>query len=185
MVPSHFGNFQYLNPDDENCGADYCTADFAEDGTPPSNTTMPLADFVTYNDAINKLRYAASNLEQTGQPFFLVTGIKRPHLNWRTPSNYPDLYPIETVKPPAQLTLDKSIDPVAYTVFPMSAPNGTAPGDFVVSPYEHGTDAQLRELRQHYYAAVSWADFATGKILDELATLGLESSTMVVLHSDQ
>lgn len=31
---------------------------------------------------------------------------------------------------------------------------------------------------------MSWADFAAGKILDELASLGLEESTMVVLHSD-
>ena len=31
---------------------------------------------------------------------------------------------------------------------------------------------------------MSWADFAAGKILDELASLGLEDSTMVVMHSD-
>jgi hypothetical protein len=29
------------------------------------------------------MRFAAANRERTGQPFFLVTGIKRPHLNWR------------------------------------------------------------------------------------------------------
>jgi len=34
------------------------------------------------------------------------------------------------------------------------------------------------------YAAVSWADAATGKILDELDSLDLTSNTMVVLHSD-
>ena len=43
---------------------------------------------------------------------------------------------------------------------------------------------QLKELRRHYYAAVSWADFATGKILDELDNLALTDSTLVVLHSD-
>ena len=62
-------------------------------------------------------------------------------------------YPIDSVKAPTQLTLDKSIDPVAYTVFPMEAAGGPA-GDFVHSPYTHGTDLQLRTLRQHYYAAV-------------------------------
>ena len=33
-------------------------------------------------------------------------------------------------------------------------------------------------------AAVSWADFAAGKILDELDSLKLTEDTMVVLHSD-
>jgi arylsulfatase A-like enzyme len=65
----------------------------------------------------------------------------------------------------------------------MDAPNGP-PGDFVTGPYAHGSDLQLRELRRHYYAAISWADFATGKILDELDSLKLTEDTMVVLHSD-
>ena len=57
-------------------------------GLPSSSA---LADFVTYNDAITKMRYAATNREETGQPFFLVTGIKRPHLNWRAPAGYVDM----------------------------------------------------------------------------------------------
>jgi len=64
------------------------------DGTPPSPPKKgqnALADFVTYNDAITKMRYAATNREETGQPFFLVTGIKRPHLNWRAPAGYVDM----------------------------------------------------------------------------------------------
>jgi len=56
--------------------------------------------------------------------------------------------------------------------------------DFVTSPYVHGTDTQLKLLRQHYYAAVSWADFAAGKVLDELDALQLTNDTMVVMHSD-
>ena len=46
-VPSAFGNFQYLHPDDENCGADYCHPDFALDGfpgSPPKHGQVPLAD---------------------------------------------------------------------------------------------------------------------------------------------
>jgi hypothetical protein len=62
-----------------------------------------------------------------------------------------------------------------YSVFPMSTRDPNAPnttrGNFVKSPYVHGSDWQLRELRRHYYAAVSWADFATGKILVRCASL--------------
>ena len=94
-------------------------------------------------------------------------------------------YPLENVSAPTQLTLDKSIDPIAYSVFPMSSTDSKDNhSNFVNSPYNHGTDLQLRELRAAYYAAVSWADFATGKILDELDSLDLTADTMVVLHSD-
>jgi len=299
-----YGNFQYLNPDDEACGRggpedgpynDFCNPDWPADGTPPmppAKDQIALGDFVTYNDAITKLRFAADNLKASGQPFFQIMGIKRPHLGWRAPLAYLEKYPIESVAAPSQMALDKSIDPVAYTVFPMSAPNCTVTGteeqagparqlaadgsytkhtgmncfnnhggvnidssdnvttktlsdctdfcdetvncfcvvttatdnkpdlcyrraacdpsrcsnssqtentyikpgaqpvpspacpNFVKDPYHPGSDAQVRILRQHYYAAVSWADFVAGKILDELEALKLENDTMVVLHSD-
>ena len=71
------------------------------------------------------------------------------HLNWRSPAGFASLYPAESVALPTQLTLDKSIDPVAYSVFPMAAPNGTnhTHGNFVKTPYVHGSNAQIRELR--------------------------------------
>merc|ERR1719321_454188 len=72
-------------------------------------------------------------------------------------------------------------------MFPMDAPaeedGGKAP-NFVKSPFESGTDNQLRELRRHYYAAVSWADYATGQVLDELERLNLAEDTLVVMHAD-
>lgn len=58
-VASPFGNFQYLNPDDEACGregtesSDYCTTKWGLDGNPvphgqvPPPGVTPLADFVT------------------------------------------------------------------------------------------------------------------------------------------
>jgi arylsulfatase A-like enzyme len=66
------------------------------------------------------------------------------------------------------------------------APNGTHNADknFVIDPYSHGSDMQLRLLRRAYYAAVSWADTATGKILDELEALGLTEDTMVRTQED-
>ena len=195
-VPYAYGNFEYLVPDDEACAAgkstpstDYCTPSFAEDGTPPTPPRpgqQPLADFITYKKAVEQLRYAAAHRTSSGQPFFLVAGIKRPHLNWRTPPHYPHLYPALNVSLPKQHVLDRSIWAGAFSVFPMDAP--PEPGgervDFVTSPYVSGSDYQLRELRRHYYAAVSWADRAAGKVLDELDTLQLRDHTLVVLHSD-
>ncbi len=165
-IPCAYGNFEYLVPDDESCheaggpSSDYCTVPgFDEDGNPPTPLEpgqQPLADFVTYQDVTRKLRYAAANRATSGQPFFLVAGIKRPHLGWRVPPAYAELYPAPNVTLPKQRVLDASVWAGAYTVFPMSAAVGGASGaDFVTSPYEPGTDAQLAALRRHYYAAVS------------------------------
>jgi hypothetical protein len=190
----------YLAPDDEVCGrdaldlsSDYCVAPGAlPNGTTPAShksggDTEALADLVTYEDALAKLRFAAENLNATGQNFFQVVGIRRPHLGWRVPLGYTDLYPLDSVAAPLHTVLDKSVDPIAASVFPMSAPvnaTGGRSGDFVQSPYVSGDDYQLRVLRQHYYAAVSWADFVAGRVLDELDALGLTSNTLVVMHSD-
>lgn len=117
---------------------------------PPVKGQTALGDFVTYKDAISKLQFAAANLKSTGQPFFQVLGIKRPHLQWRSPEAYSNMFPLETVAAPTQLSLDASIDPVAYTVFPMGAPNCTTPNpktgrcaNFVTDPYSHGNDIQV------------------------------------------
>jgi hypothetical protein len=80
------------------------------------------------------------------------------------PLGYTDLYPLDSVAAPLHTVLDKSVDPIAASVFPMSAPvnaTGGRSGDFVQSPYVSGDDYQLRVLRQHYYAAVSWGSPAT------------------------
>ena len=49
-----------------------------------------------------------------------------PPMTRRAPAGYVDLYPIENVSAPRQLTLDKSIDPVAYTVR-RAAPEPSSP----------------------------------------------------------
>ena len=41
-----------------------------------------------------------------------------------------------------------------------------------------------KSYRAHYYAAVSWADYVAGRVLNELERLELSSSTLVVMHSD-
>jgi hypothetical protein len=89
-VGAPYGNFQFLNPDDMACGAgepgttpgygQFCNPAWPADGTPPSppeEGQTALGDFVTYHDAIMKLRFAADNLATNGQPFFQVMGIKR------------------------------------------------------------------------------------------------------------
>jgi len=141
-----------------------------------SGASSPLCDYVAYTDAVDKLRFAAANYNSTGQPFFLAVGIRRPHLTWRVPKHYWDLYPANKTTLPKQKLLDKSIDPIAWTTFlDLGGQN----------PYEYtNTDEQVRQYRAAYYAAVSWGDYVAGRVLGELDSLNLSDSTAVVMHSD-
>jgi hypothetical protein len=61
---------------------------------------------------------------------------------------------------PKQATLDTSIDPIAWTAFP---------GLGGVSPYTvNNTKHKIKAYRAAYYAAVAWADYVAGAVLDEL-----------------
>ena len=48
---------------------------------------------VTLEDALIKLDYATQNRRDTGQPWFLGVGFQKPHLDWRIPKGWLDLYP--------------------------------------------------------------------------------------------
>jgi arylsulfatase A-like enzyme len=157
----------------------FCTEDVPLDG---AGASPPMLDHPVYVDAIAKLRYAKANRDATGQPFFLGVGIKRPHLPWRVPQGYADLYPTDPTDPrydegafalPKHPTLDASIDPVAWTPF-VDSP----------SPYVRAPDNFTRARRMGYYAAISWADFVAGQVFAEIEALGMSEDVLVLVHGD-
>lgn len=93
---------------------------------------------------------------ESGEPFFLAVGFRRPHLPWLAPQRYFDLYPYNTVS------------------LPPRAPEAVAKVDEQVH----------REMIAHYYAATTFADAQFGKVLAALKQFGLAESTIVVLMGD-
>eukprot|EP00927_Polykrikos_kofoidii_P031394 TRINITY_DN26_c0_g2_i2.p1 TRINITY_DN26_c0_g2~~TRINITY_DN26_c0_g2_i2.p1 ORF type:complete len:737 (-),score=84.45 TRINITY_DN26_c0_g2_i2:169-2379(-) len=152
-----------------------CPVDADIDGTvrDPS-TTEQLCDRVIADDAVLKLRLAAQNLRETGQPFFMAAGFRKPHLSFRFPRPILDLLPAEEDTDVAtHPTLDPSQPAIAHM--------DTAPQS---DPFQAVDNATARQWRLFYRAAVAWVDSQIGRVLTELKTLGLENETMVVLHSD-
>ena len=188
--------FGYVNAMD-GCGKgeELCHVDGTnETGATHPGTTPPFCDYIAYDDARRKLQYAHDQLKapnNTYKGFFLAVGIRRPHLTWRVPAPYAAMYDPATTALPSEPTLDKSIDPIAWTS--MKALGGNDPFNRSVSHLVSGligllvrtnTDMQVKTYRAAYYAAVSWGDYVAGKVLDKLTELGLDDTTAVVMHSD-
>lgn len=152
-----------------------CAVNASLDGTVANPQSDPqLCDRVIADDAVIKLRLAAKHRAATGTPFFLSVGFRKPHLPFRFPAPFLDLFPAEELIPvAAHPTLDASVPTLAH--------HDGAPQ---TSPFVAVSNTTAQRWRRYYYAAVSWMDTQLGRVLGELSALGLDESTLVVMHSD-
>jgi len=125
-------------------------------------------------EAVRTLRDLKGDLE----PFFLGVGFYKPHLSFRAPKKYWDLYD------PDQIELTDGKQP------PEGAPSISLHCSYELRvrdgvPDSGPIDAKLsRHLMHGYYACVSYVDAQIGKILDELERLQLRESTIIMLWGD-
>ncbi len=119
------------------------------------------------------------SISQRGGPFFLAVGFRKPHLPWVAPKKYWDLYN------PAE------IDLAPNPFLPEGAPSyAINPNDGEMRAYK-GVPAKgsippelSHQLKQAYFAGVSYADAQIGRVLAELDRLGLRQNTIIVLWGD-
>lgn len=126
------------------------------------------------DEAIAALR----QFNEGAQPFFLAVGFRKPHLPFYAPKAYWDLYDPEQI-------------PLASNPFlPHGAPDYALVAKAELWNYSGVPDVAdlptdyARQMKHGYYAAVSYMDAQLGRVLDELDTLGLTDSTIVVLWGD-
>ncbi|XP_037073754.1 iduronate 2-sulfatase-like [Pollicipes pollicipes] len=161
-----------------------------EDGKPHSNLYCPvdvsaqpqrtLPDIQTVQRAARWLQDRSGRAE----PWMLAVGLHKPHIPLKMPWQYLNLYPIDSVSPPAQPTRPAGLPPVAWNPWSdvrhrddvrqlnISFPYGPMPGFFA------------RFVRQAYYAAVSYVDELVGQLLEALATAGHADNTVILLCGD-
>lgn len=121
-----------------------------------------------------------SELKASGKPFFIATGILKPHLPFNAPKKYWDLYDFNKIQLPTNYQIDRS-------TFPQQAFHNWNELRFYKNIPAEGSipdDIEARRLIHGYKAAVSYADAQVGRIMDELKTLGLDKNTIVVLVGD-
>ena len=149
-----------------------------EEGVMTDPNLANLCDKTIADDAIAKLQLASAFKKETGRPFFLNCGFRKPHMAWRYPAAFLKYYPDPSaIVTAAHPTMDPSVPPIAHHTPDLQSQAGGNP--FVVM---NKTTAQWSRLS--YYSAVSWMDSQLGRVVDELDTQKLTDDTLIVLHSD-
>lgn len=129
-------------------------------------------DGIAVDETLKQLKLLADDQK----PFFLATGILRPHLPFGAPKKYLDLY--KNTKFPA----------IAHPSKPEGKTTWHGSGEFMKYNRD-GKDPNIdheyaTEVRKHYAACVSYADAQVGRIIQQLNDLNLAKNTIIVLWGD-
>ncbi|XP_078483511.1 iduronate 2-sulfatase-like [Ciona intestinalis] len=151
---------------------------------PVNVTTQPehsLPDIQSAGHAVEMLQKFSNN---KSQPFFLAVGFHKPHIPYKFPEQYLDLYPISEIDLAPNPFIPKELPPVAFSPYTqmriredvkslnLSFPFGPIPYDF------------QRKIRQHYYSSVTYMDSMVGKVLQQLEQSGFADTTIITLIGD-
>tara|TARA_B100000963_G_scaffold93023_1_gene80107 strand:+ start:169 stop:1719 length:1551 start_codon:yes stop_codon:yes gene_type:complete len=126
-------------------------------------------DGIGASEAIKKLDFFQKN----NTPFFLAVGFFRPHTPFVAPKKYFDLYEKEKIEIP-KISSD-------YL--------STLPEPAVKSIRAKKNQLNLKkeraqEIKEAYYATISFVDAQVGRIIDKLESTGLDKNTVIVFTSD-
>ena len=131
----------------------------AADGTDEEHT-----DGMTATEGIRLLQQNKDN------PFFIAVGFFRPHVPFIAPKKYFDIYPLDEIE------LPREPEDVMKDI--PSAALYTKPANWGL------TEAERKEAVRGYYASISFMDAQVGRLLDELDSLELTETTIVLFLSD-
>lgn len=159
----------------------------------PDPDLSHFSDYANLQGTLDNLKYVVTNTSD--KPFFLAYGIHRPHLPWHVPKAYWDKYPdTDKIPLPKHQSAPKDMPPIAFTYecdgmsqVPVFGKEYPVPG--AASPHIIDESAKIeanatKAMRKGYYAAVSWADFLIGQLLDALEGYDLMEDTVIALVGD-
>lgn len=117
-------------------------------------------------------------LKESGNPFFLALGFKKPHLPFTPPKKYWDLYDPAKIELPENYQRPKSTPRKAYHSF------GELRNYRTVPKKGHLSKEMAKKLIHGYYASVSYIDEQVGRVLQTLEEEGLAENTIIVIWGD-
>ena len=126
-------------------------------------------DGIAASEAIKKL----DDFANRDTPFFLAVGFFRPHTPFVAPKKYFNLYDQEKIEIP-----EISSEYIATLPEP-------AVKSIRAKKNQLNLEKELaQEIKEAYYATISFVDAQVGRILDQLEASGLDKNTVVVFTSD-
>ncbi len=134
---------------------------YPTDGIP--ETTL---DYLTMEWGAEQLKKQTHN-----KPFFMALGISKPHLKWEVPKQFFDKFSLENIVLP-EVKLDDFND------IPKVSP-GSSNEYYVIKKV-----GKEKELVQAYLAAINYADFCVGRILNALEVSPFKDNTIVIVWGD-
>lgn len=135
-------------------------------------------DGLTAKLAVNKLK----ELKNKKQPFFLGVGFFKPHLPFNAPKKYWDFYNREDIPLAPNPFIPENVN--IASLHGSGEFNSYQLTDEKVSLSKHVSDSYAKKLTHAYYASVSYVDAQIGKVLDQIKTLDLDESTVVIIWGD-
>ena len=126
-------------------------------------------DGIGTSEAIKKLE----NFSNTGDNFFLAVGFFRPHTPFVAPKKYFDLY----IK-------DDIIIPESSPDYLKTIPIPAAKSIRAKKNQINLEKDLAKEIKQAYFATISFVDAQVGRIINKLKQTGLDKNTIVVFTSD-
>ncbi len=111
------------------------------------------------------------------KPFFLALGLVKPHSPPTAPKKFFDLYDVNKIPLPIDFgTTPKALDgSPEISISPRNA-------DLFIG--RESTPELSREMKQAYWASVSFMDTQVGRVLESLEKNGLKDNTIVVFFGD-
>jgi iduronate 2-sulfatase len=183
----------------------YCSAaiDSYYTVSPAEEAQHPMPDAQIAQEAVDQLHTFATARDSGGsqQPFFMGVGFHKPHLPFVVPQRHVHKYPLSSIQvapnnyAPVNMPLaawSNNGELMSYPdIVALHLPEQHLPGwqCYGTQPCQMGPngtfpDQKARELRQHYFAAVSFADEQVGSVLTALDTNGYSQNTIVMFFGD-
>ncbi len=146
----------------------------------PPYESAPVADnFYRDGQVADAAVSALKQVAGAKAPFFMAVGFQKPHLPFRSPTKYWDLYDADKLPLAENPSLPVNAPEYSTTHYALGKWKSE-----VSTTEKNISDAAARKLRHAYYAAISYMDAQVGKVLDELEKQGLKESTIVMFISD-
>ena len=146
-----------------------------------SQPEKTLPDIQSAEEAV---RFLQERRNESNKPFFLALGLHKPHVPFKFPEEFLDLYPLSEIHEPDNPEKPKAMPDIAWNPFMAMRRREDIAALNISYPYGPIPTLYSRLIKQHYYASISYMDALVGKVLGALSQNGFAGNTVISVIGD-